>query len=242
MPLDLRPDKQESFESFDGGAGSLAVSMLQQMAVGEGELQLFLWGTSGAGKSHLLQACCDWRLRHGGEAALIALTSAGALAALEDERVIETGLVCIDEVEQAAANPQMELQLFNTINNIRASGGRLVMAGTLPPHQLGVVLPDLLSRLSWGPVLRIEPVGDEALIARLCLRANAFGMHLSEDVARFIIRRCPRDLDSLEALLERLHQESLVERRTLTTRYVSQVLGRPSEVNVARMTGQADGR
>jgi len=135
--------------------------------------------------------------------------------------------VCIDEVERIAAQPELEQLLFNLINSVRASGGRLVLAGERAPHHLGVALPDLLSRLGWGPIIRIDPISDDALMARLRNRADAFGMRLNEEVARYIIRRCPRDLVALETLLERLHQDSLVERRALTVRYVGQVLNRP---------------
>lgn len=230
MPLDLRPESYQSFESFDGGANSLTVSMLKAMALGQGEPQVFLWGASGSGKSHLLKACCDWRQRHGGEANLIQLSSANACAALDSDAVLDSGFVCVDEIEQLAAKPALEKLVFNLINSVRASGGRLVLAGAQAPQHLGVELPDLLSRLSWGPVIRIDPLSDEALTARLCTRADAYGMRLSEEVARFIIQRCPRDLLALEALLERLHQESLVERRALTIRYVSQVINRPDPV------------
>ena len=227
MPLDLRPDKLQSFESYDGGANSLTVSMLKEMALGQGEPQLFLWGAPGSGKSHLLQACCDWRQRHGGDATLIHLSSANVSALLDEDSVLDSEFVCLDEVEQIAADPQLEQLLFNLINSVRASGGRLVLASKFAPQRLGIVLPDLLSRLGWGPIIRIDPISDDALMARLCNRADAFGMRLSEEVARYIIRRCPRDLQALETLLERLHQDSLVERRALTIPYVGQVLNRP---------------
>ncbi len=226
MPLDLRPEHQQSFENFDGGINSFTVSVLKQMALGDGEPQIYLWGAQGSGKSHLLRACCDWRVRHSGEAVLVQLSSLQAPSILDSDRIMDAEFVCLDEVEQVAGKPQLEQLLFNLINRMRASNARLVLAGELPPHQLGIALPDLLSRLSWGPVLRIDPLNDEALMARLRARAEAFGMRLSEEVARHIIRRCPRDIAALESLIERLHQESLVERRALTVPYVSQVIAR----------------
>lgn len=226
MPLDLRPDNQQSFESFDGGANSLTVSMLKAMALGQGEPQVFLWGAAGSGKSHLLQACCDWRQRHGGEAVSIRLSSPRVSAELDSDAVLDAGFVCVDELELLHGQPGLEQLLFNLINSVRAGGGRLVLAGALAPQRLGVVLPDLLSRLGWGPVIRIDPLGDDALMQRLRTRAEAYGMRLSEDVARYVIQRCPRDLAALETLLETLHQQSLIERRAITTRYVGQVLGR----------------
>ncbi len=226
MPLDLRPDKQQSFENYDGGVNSLTVSMLKKMALSEGESQLFLWGGAGSGKSHLLQACCNLRLQHGGDATLVALSSASAASVLDDDRLQDADFVCVDEVERAAGHAQLEMLLFNLINSIRSSGGRLVLAGEKPPHQLGVALPDLLSRLGWGPVLRIDPMSEGALMVRICSRADAFGMRLSEEVAQYIVRRYPRDLKALESLLERLHQDSMVERRALTIPYVTQVIAR----------------
>lgn len=226
IPLDLRPQAHHSFESFDGGANSLTATMLKQMALGEGELQLYLWGAANSGKSHLLQASCEWRQRHGGVATLISLASDNAAVLLDKDSTIESDFVCLDQIEQVAGHSELEQLLFNLINSLRSSGGRLVLAGLNPPAQLGVSLPDLLSRLSWGPVIRIDPIDDDALMRRLRHRADAFGMNLGEDVARYIVRRCPRDLQVLEQLIERLHRESLAERRALTVPYVSQVLSR----------------
>jgi len=195
--------------------------------LGNGEQQVYLWGTQGSGKSHLLKACCDWRVRHGGDAVHLSLNDAGINGVIDSDRVLDADFVCVDDMEQIAIQPELEALLFNLINRVRAAHGRLVFAGTEPPQALGVLLPDLLSRLNWGPVLRIDPVDDESLITRMKARADAFGMVLNDDAADYILRYFPRDVPTLESLFERLHKEALVERPpALTKRYVGQVIHR----------------
>jgi DnaA family protein len=93
------------------------------------------------------------------------------------------------------------------------------------PEQLGVCLPDLRSRLGWGGVYALQPVDDAARMQILRVRAHERGLELPEDTAQFLLRRCPRDLPALMALLERLDAAALTAQRRLTVPFVREVLG-----------------
>ena len=59
LPLGFEPGELFTFESFIAGENSVAMGLAQQTAVATGENQLYFWGESGLGKSHLLQASCN---------------------------------------------------------------------------------------------------------------------------------------------------------------------------------------
>jgi len=92
------------------------------------------------------------------------------------------------------------------------------------PDQTGILLADLVSRLSWGVTYALKPLDEETLFAAVTYRARARGLELPEDTARFLLRRFPRDLASLCDLLDRLDQASLIARRRLTIPFVKAAL------------------
>ena len=87
-----------------------------------------------------------------------------------------------------------------------------------------ITLPDLQSRLSWGPVLQLKELDDADKMAALQLRAKGRGFDLPDEVAQFLMRRSPRDMSSLFALLDRLDEASLVQQRKLTIPFVRNLI------------------
>ena len=103
---------------------------------------------------------------------------------------------------------------------MRDAGGALIAAADVAPAALNAALPDLQSRLIWGPVLQLAELDDAGKIAALQLRAKGRGFALPDDVAQFLMRRSVRDMTSLFVLLDRLDEASLVHQRKLTIPFV----------------------
>ena len=61
-------------------------------------------------------------------------------------------------------------------------------------NQFILSLPDLVSRLSWGMVFQLQPLADEEKLSMLTMRANHRGIHLSEEVGKYILTHCPRHM------------------------------------------------
>ena len=81
---------------------------------------------------------------------------------------------------------------------------------------LAVNLPDLASRLAWGPVLRLEVLDDAGKREVLRAHAQVRGMELPDDVIYFMFAHLPRGLPSLLAGLEQLDAASMVQKRRVT--------------------------
>jgi DnaA family protein len=221
--LDFGLAPSRTLEQFLPGANGVAAGLVAQQAEGRGEPQLYLWGGMGSGKTHLLQAACQRAGEHGLTAAYIALLDAphpGVLEGLE-----RLGLVALDDVQAVVGQAVWEEALFDLINRLREHAVPLLLAADQPPSALPVALPDLASRLGWGPILRLEGLDDAAKLELLRRRAGERGLILPDEVGRYLLEHLPRDLSSLLEGLERLDRASMERQRKLSLALAREVLG-----------------
>lgn len=224
LPLGIRPRVGYTFSRFVTGGNALIVDMLKTMAAGSGEQQLLLWSGRGGGKSHLLQASCN-------EAAAAGRTSCylpaeelryAPRSSLDGLELVD--LVCIDNVDVLAEPGDWDEALFHLVNRLRQSGSRLVLSACCAPEKMAVRLPDLRSRLGWGPVFQLQELDDEGKMRALQRRAQDYGLELGTPVAAYMLRHYPRNLFALFEHLERLDRASMAEQRRLTIPFIKSVL------------------
>ena len=223
LPLGFEPGELFTFDSFIPGPNAVAAGLARQLACGEGETQLYFWGENGLGKSHLLQASCNLAAKQG--LSVCYLTAAEiSRQPVELFAGLETlDLLCLDELENWLVEPQWQLALFDLINRVRETGHRLIMAATQPADEQFVQLPDLRSRLSWGPVFQLLPLSDEDKYLALSHRARQSGLELPRQVADYLMQRYPRDMFGLFERLAVLDKASMVMKRKLTIPLVKSV-------------------
>ena len=213
------------FGAYYAGDNATAVNTLEVMAEGSGESQVFLWGPAESGKSHLLQAVCHRAAQCGLSTAYLPLRSVGMQDAAALEGMADLAVLCIDDLDVVTGRPDWEQALFHLINASRAQGHRLVFAAQQNPAYLGVRLPDLASRLLWGPVFRLQPLDDAAKLAALMQRARRRGFELPQEAGQYLLRNCPRDLGHLLEILDRLDTATLAAQRRVTVPFIKAVLG-----------------
>lgn len=138
-------------------------------------------------------------------------------AALRENR----GLVIADDVEELDAAAQQAL--FVAI----VGGEPVLAAGGKPPAQLGL-REDLRTRLASGLVYQLKPPGDEEKAFYLRGEAARRSLRLSDEVVAYLLTRLPRDLASLNAVLEALDRYSLQAKRPVTLPLVRQALEKRS--------------
>ena len=127
------------------------------------------------------------------------------------------GLVIADNVEALDAEGQQAL--FVAINE----GSAVLAAGAKPPAQLAL-RADLTTRLAWGLVYQLVPLGDEDKARHLKSVAAERGLQLSDDIVGYLLTRLPRDMRSLQAVMEVLDRYSLMRKRPLTLPLVREAL------------------
>ncbi|MCW8887384.1 MAG: DnaA regulatory inactivator Hda [Motiliproteus sp.] len=223
LGIGLRDDA--TFGNYYPGQNLQAKQSVERLVVLDGvdeERFIYLWGSEGAGCTHLLQAACQTLSDQSFYLPLAEVVSYGPelLQGLADYP-----LICLDQFEAIAGNQDWEEGLFHLYNQVRDNGHRLLIASNQPPKQLPVLLPDLSSRLSWGLTFQIQPLDDQEMAEALTLRAQNRGIRLGEEVTQFILHRSPRQMGKLYAILEQLDQASLTAKRKITIPFVKEILG-----------------
>ncbi len=216
LPLGLEPGERFKFTTYVEGDNALAAGITRQCALGEGEKQIFLWAPAGLGKSHLLQACCHLAAKH--QRAVCYLTSQQMLAqpVTMFDGLEQLQLVCLDDLDQWLQSPMWQEALFGLINRIRDSGNSLIMASSNSPEALDIELADLRSRLGWGPVFQLKALSDTEKYQAMKIRARESGLELPENVADYLLRRFPRDLNDLFERLSILDKAAMSMQRPIT--------------------------
>jgi len=223
LPLGFEPGELFTFDSFVAGRNSVAAGLAQQMAESDGETQLYFWGEAGLGKSHLLQASCNLAAKN--HRTVCYLTQAEIFGQSIEifDGLEQIELICLDDIELWLVDKTWETALFDLINRVRENNSCLMLASAHSPDENFVKLPDLRSRLSWGPVFHLQNLADEEKYQALSFRARQNGLELPENVAEYLMKRFPRDMFGLFERLAMLDKASMATQRRLTIPLVKSV-------------------
>ena len=223
LPLSFEPGELHTFESFVAGRNAVAASLAQQIATGGGEKQLYFWGEAGLGKSHLLQASCNLAAKKQQTVCYLTPNEIKNQSVDMFDGLEKVELICLDDIEIWLDDTRWEVALFDLINRVRENNNRLMMASAHPPEVAFAKLPDLRSRLSWGPVFQLRNLSDNEKCRALCFRAKQSGLELPDNVAHYLVQRYPRDMFGLFERLATLDKASMVMQRRLTIPLVKSV-------------------
>jgi DnaA family protein len=224
LPLALRWPAHQRFDSFSIGANGVALDLLRAAAHMQDTTPLFLHGAVGSGRTHLLIAACAAANDAGHTAQYLSLAS---LRAQRDAAIRGFGgsdLLALDEVDAIAGDRAAEHALFDLYNRCRAEHSVLLFAATLPPAQLGIGLPDLVSRLSACTQVGLKPLDEPSRRELLRQRAHARGIELDDAVLDWLFARARRDLASLFGTLDRIDHASLAAKRRVTVPFLRSLL------------------
>jgi DnaA-homolog protein len=214
LPLPIGFETSPTLESFVVGSNGAAVAHLQRIAQLAGPA--FLWGTTGSGKSHLLQALVCQIHRQGGRVGWF--HPHAPLPWNIDETLT---LLVIDDCDGLGISEQQAA--FRLFVEAASLGLSVVGAAKVPPVDLQV-REDLRSRLGWGPVFALHPLSESEIRGALRREADRRGLFLSDEVITHLLTRFERDLKSLMGLLDRLDQFALVHKRAITIPLLKQML------------------
>lgn len=218
LPLNINLRDDATFENFYTGQNSILISALKSYP------QVYLWGKSGVGKTHLLEATCHLGHQQKNSAAYLPLKKHPTFSPEILEGLEFQSIVCLDDLNQVIGIPIWEEALFHFYNRAFAQKTRLILSADLPPQQLDALLPDLKSRLTAGLIFQIKPLSDEEKCCAIQERARYRGLELSKEIASYLLTRHSRNMSELLALLELLDQTTLAAQRKLTIPLIRSVL------------------
>lgn len=201
-----RSEDRYLLPSFIGGSENRWVEQLFKQIEIDGLTALspiVLYGGSGVGKSALLMTIhANWgndsksharRMIHGGDFSRD-LNMAIQTGGLDDfrEQYRRNQLLVIDDLQEIATKPAAQEELISTLDAISAAGGAFVTALPRLPASIRGFKPPLISRLSAGFPVPVEPPGPEARLIML----NAFAKELRLDIPADWLEKIARELPS----------------------------------------------
>ena len=208
--LDFTRAPAPTFANFVRGANAELAHALEAALRGENtERVVYMWGESGAGKTHLARAF----------AAAGAHRGARYVGGDEFRGADARGLLAIDDIERLAEPEQ--IALFNAFNE-RAFDLLLVTARAAPRDV--PLRRDLATRLATGLTYRVAPLTDAEKQAALNAHAKVRGFRMGEDVTSYLLTHARRDMGSLIAALDSLDRYSLETGRPITVPLLKEAL------------------
>ncbi|HEY8027313.1 MAG TPA: DnaA regulatory inactivator Hda [Burkholderiaceae bacterium] len=205
MLLDLVAEKPQTLATFETGSNVELMHLLPSLAAGTASDRFaYLWGSPGAGKSHILRA-----LSLMDKARYIACDAEPETFAFSDD----IGLYLLDDCDKLSESAQLEA--FALFNQVRENKGIMISAGNAAPAHLAL-REDLRTRLGWGLIYQVHELTDEEKIAALNQAAAARRINVSPGVLPYLITHFRRDMSSLSAMLDALDAYSLETKRPIT--------------------------
>ena len=212
--LDLLPETPPTLGNFVAGSNAEAMAALTEWLAGFHDATAFcLYGESGCGRSHLLQASGF----HYVDAALLpslhGVTADAPLAIDNIESLDETG----------------QIALFALFNQLKSTDSRLLTAASQPPAHLNL-REDLRTRLGSGLIYRLQPLTDTEKAEAIAAQARERALKLSPDVINYLLRHAARDMRTLSMLVVALDQYTLEQKRPVTLPLVRELLNMDTPV------------
>ena len=213
--LPLATPESRTFDRFLAGSNAELIARLRQPDAGFDCLWLF--GESGVGKTHLLQALCH-------EEPSASYIPAREIGADSVEGYGLSDVATVDDVHCWLGCREAEVALLALYHRLAARRARLVLTADRSPLDVTFAVADLASRLRAAACYRVAPLGDEDRKRLLINAGRERALELPEDVVNYLLQRVSRDQRELLRLLDRLDRLSLAAHRRITIPFVKKAL------------------
>lgn len=176
---------------------------------------LFIYGDSGLGKTHLLQAIGNEILARNPRAKVTYVTSERFTNEMVDairqketkefkDKYRKVDCLLIDDVQFLSAKEQTQEEFFHTFNALHSAGKQIVLTSDRPPKAIPALEDRLRSRFEWGMIADISVPSFETRLAILQSKLASTNRQVGEDVLEYIAKTVKNNVRELEGALNRI--------------------------------------
>lgn len=220
----LNPDYV--FENFIvGESNRFAQATALAVAENPGKMYnpLFIYGNSGLGKTHLMQAIGNYIVKNTNKRVLY-VTSDQFIndflglnkkdkdgtnfdyVDLFKDKYRNIDVLIIDDIQFLGNAPKTQNEFFHTFNTLYDDKKQIIISSDSSPDDLKHLEDRLRTRFNWGLKVNIFPPDNDLRreILRKKMANMDFSRHISDDAIDYIANMCPSDVRSLEGALTRV--------------------------------------
>ena len=217
--LDISSPRPPTLENFIPGHNFELLQTLKNTLINQSlERFIYVWGNSGCGKSHLLQAVAEAFVQQQLKAIYVSCE-------INSEFAFDAAslrCMAIDNVERLGAAAQ--IRLFNFYNQVREEGDALfLVSGEVSPARLSL-RQDLVTRLAWGLVYQVHELNDEEKREAMKNHAISCGFELPYEICDYLLQHEQRNLPALIRVVDALDRYSLTKQRPITLPLLRELL------------------
>ncbi len=218
------PLESLTFENyFPGKTNAFTFKVAQAVATGPGGEYnpLFLYGTVGCGKTHLISAIGNTILTGGGKKAkspaprvgyvsashfsrrLAEAVAEGALDAFR-ENYCHWDVLILDDIQFLGGRVEAQEEFFHIFNALHQQGRQIIIAADKAPDRLGLLEQRLISRFASGIVTELKPPEWETRMQILKHQMAGAGVPVPEEILSLIAMRVPGDVRKMIGALRKI--------------------------------------
>jgi chromosomal replication initiator protein len=230
LPVTTKLNPNYTFETFvRGPSNQFALASCLHVAENPGKNYnpLFLYGSTGLGKTHLLHAVGNRVLQE---------NPGSIVSYISSERFMNEMVFCIrhnkmwdfrqkyrncdvfmmDDIQFISGNKATtQEEFFHTFNCLYEAKKQIIITSDLFPQDIADIEERLRNRFQWGLIADIQPPDMEHRIAILKCKADKLNVHLSDEIAEYIALNAKRNVRELEGALHRIVAFAALQGRSL---------------------------
>lgn len=197
---------------------------------------LFIHGSVGLGKTHLMQATCQAILKQTSPAMIVYMSCEtfvnDFIRAVEEGNLYDfrhkyrfADLLVIDDIQFLSERERSQEEFFHTFNSLYQGRKQIILSADCPPSQIPRLEDRLVSRFNQGLVTRIDKPDYEMRMAILYKKASLRGIDPPEEVVSLIARKIDSNTRELEGALTKIHGMAMLDDGLITLKLARQSLG-----------------
>src|SRR5687768_16065974 len=222
-----------------GKSNELAAAAAQAVAEAPGKVYnpLFIYGETGLGKTHLMQAVAHDILQKNPRVRLafigteqftneLVASIQGRTTQEFRRRYREIDLLLVDDIHFLKGKEATQEEFFHTFNALYEAGRQIILTSDRPPSEIAGLEARLVSRFQWGMVADIEQPDLEHRTAILKNKATLDHLELTipDEVITFIAENVQSNVRELEGSIIRLLAYSSLRHRAITIELAREAL------------------
>ena len=249
--------EDNTFQTFVvGSSNKFAHAAAQAVAANPGGAYnpLFIYGRSGLGKTHLLNAIAH-EIRQNNPKANVLFTQGeaftneivrgigigqSAMTALH-EKYRTADVLLVDDIQFIAGKRATQEEFFYTFNTLTQAGNQIVLTSDRPPKDISTLEDRLRTRFEMGLIADIQPPDIETRMAIVKRKAETLDLKLSDDVVQYIADRIKNNVRQLEGAVKKIKAVVTIHGSTPNMATVQAAIkdilneSRPEKVTVERI-------